>query len=137
VLVMPRDRRDHVQWLVERARYEEALKEAEEIEAQERMALVKTDEVDKTKMHLTAQEIGQKFVEHLVSEGATCILLKNCRRFQDNFIGNFVKAARLCPKVCAHDSKRWENWIFIFAQQRQLQVGHQFYLIPVPKILTT
>ena len=69
VLVMPRDRRDHVQWLVERARYEEALKEAEEIEAQERMAVVKTDDVDMAKMHLTAQEIGQKFVEHLVSEG--------------------------------------------------------------------
>jgi len=75
VLVMPRDRRDHVEWLVQRARYEEALKEAEEIEAQERMAVVKTDEVDKTKIHLTAQEIGQKFVEHLVGEGIFFILL--------------------------------------------------------------
>lgn len=74
VLVKPRDRRDHVEWLVERARYEEALKEAEEIEAQERMAIVKTDE--ETKSHLTAQEIGQKYVEHLVSEGMTRIFRK-------------------------------------------------------------
>ena len=36
--------------------------------------------------------------------------------------GDFVKAAKLCPKVCAHDSKRWENWIFAFAQRKQLQV---------------
>ena len=69
VLVMPRDRRDHVEWLVERARYEEALKEAEEIEAQERMAVIKVDQEAKTKIHLTPQEIGQKYVEHLVSEG--------------------------------------------------------------------
>jgi hypothetical protein len=74
---MPRDRRDHVEWLVERARYEEALKEAEEIEAQERMAVVKTGEDAKTKKHLTAQEIGQKYVEHLVSEGMSFIH-QNC-----------------------------------------------------------
>ena len=35
--------------------------------------------------------------------------------------GDFVKAARLCPKVCGHDTKRWEDWIFVFAQKHQLQ----------------
>jgi hypothetical protein len=86
VLVMPRDRRDHVEWLVERARYEEALKEAEEIEAQERMSVVKTDEDPKTKMHLTAQEIGQKYVEHLVSEGASFVVLSRVFWSSERFL---------------------------------------------------
>jgi hypothetical protein len=34
-----------------------------------------------------------------------------------------VKAARLSPKVCAHDQKRWEDWIFVFAEKHQLQVS--------------
>jgi hypothetical protein len=135
VLVMPRDRRDHVEWLVDRTRYEEALKEAEEIEAQERMAVVKSDEVEKTKIHLTAQDIGQKYVEHLVSEGMSFTLLRSVVKPRTISTGNFVKAAQLSPKVCAHDSKRWENWIFAFAQQRQLQVGSPVYLPPVSKFL--
>ena len=36
-------------------------------------------------------------------------------------VGDFVKAARLCPKVCGQNSKRWEDWIFVFAQKHQLQ----------------
>lgn len=39
------------------------------------------------------------------------------------FSGEFVKAAKLTPKVCGHDSKRWEDWIFAFAEKRQLQVS--------------
>lgn len=71
VRVMPRDRQDHVDWLVERRRYEDALKEAEEIEAQERMVVVKppANQEENKRVHLTAQEIGQKYIEHLVSEG--------------------------------------------------------------------
>ncbi|CAA7259453.1 unnamed protein product [Cyclocybe aegerita] len=105
VRVMPRDRRDHVDWLVERRRYEEALADAEKIEAEESLSGVKpTTGVDeKGRVHLTAQDIGQKYIEHLVHEG------------------DFVKAAKLCPKVCGHDAKRWEDWIFAFAQRRELQ----------------
>ena len=36
--------------------------------------------------------------------------------------GSFAKAARLCPKVCAQDAKRWEDWIWVFAQKQHLQV---------------
>ncbi|EIW51779.1 vacuolar protein sorting-associated protein 41 [Trametes versicolor FP-101664 SS1] len=95
VVVKPRDWRDHVAWLVERKRYEEAL---EEIERQ-------SDEADAAgeKDSIDAVQIGQRYVEHLVGEG------------------DFVKAARLCPKVCGQDTKRWEDWIFVFAQKHQLQ----------------
>lgn len=96
ILVKPRDRRDHVHWLVERKRYEEALEELEIIEAS-------GDTVEEGDDGLTASEIGQRYIEHLINDG------------------DFVKAAQLCPKVCAHDSKRWEDWIFTFAGKRQLQ----------------
>jgi len=43
-------------------------------------------------------------------------------------IGEFMKAARLTPKVCGHDSKRWEDWIFAFADKRQLQVAMLLYM---------
>ncbi|KDR84343.1 hypothetical protein GALMADRAFT_237137 [Galerina marginata CBS 339.88] len=111
VRVMPRDRRDHVGWLVEKERYEEALMEVEKIEAEEAATGVKPSSTGDARVHLSSQDIGQKFIEHLFLEG------------------DFVRAAQLCPKVCAHDVKRWENWIFRFAERRQLQA-----IIPyVPK----
>jgi len=41
---------------------------------------------------------------------------------KDSSIGDFVKAAQLLPKVCAGDARRWENWVFSFAEKRQLKV---------------
>ncbi|KAJ7062940.1 vacuolar assembling protein VPS41 [Mycena amicta] len=94
VVVRRRDRKDHIGWLVDRKRYEEALGEVEKLEA----------EVGSTSTSaISAVEIGQRYIEHLVSDG------------------NFTAAARLTPKVCGRDVKRWENWIFLFQQQRQLQ----------------
>ncbi|KAI0323327.1 vacuolar protein sorting-associated protein 41, partial [Cubamyces sp. BRFM 1775] len=95
VVVKPRDWRDHVAWLVERKRYEEALDEIER-RSGEADASGEKDVVD-------AVQIGQIYIEHLIKEG------------------DFVKAARLCPKVCGQDTKRWEDWIFVFAQKHQLQ----------------
>jgi len=73
---MPRDRKDRVEWLVERRRYEEALTEAGKIETEERMAVVKAEDKaeddEKSKVHLSVQEIGQKYIKHLVNEGASC-----------------------------------------------------------------
>ncbi|KAF8237909.1 vacuolar assembling protein VPS41 [Tricholoma matsutake] len=108
VLVKPRDRRDHVSWLVERRRYEEALDEVERIEAG---GPVEGDEAG-----LNAFEIGQRYIEHLVSEG------------------DFVKAARLCPKVCGHERKHWEDWIFVFAEKHQLQAIIPFVPTDSPRL---
>ncbi|KAJ6544053.1 hypothetical protein B0H19DRAFT_956201 [Mycena capillaripes] len=94
VIVKRRDRRDHIAWLVERKRYEEALLEVERLEADGR-----GDGEDA----VSAVEIGQRYIQHLVNDG------------------EFVNAARLTPKVCGHDAKRWEKWIFLFQQQKQLQ----------------
>lgn len=59
VLVKPRDARDHVAWLVERRRYEEAL------EAVEAIGSATPQE---------AVEIGLRYVEHLVAEGQPFLL---------------------------------------------------------------
>ncbi|KAH7104664.1 vacuolar protein sorting-associated protein 41 [Auriculariales sp. MPI-PUGE-AT-0066] len=53
VIARPRDQRDHVEWLVERKRYEEALEEAQKF--------------DTDGQHTT--RIGEQYVEHLISEG--------------------------------------------------------------------
>jgi vacuolar protein sorting-associated protein 41 len=62
VLVKPRDRRDHVMWLVERRRYEEALDEVESFEADGNGNSKEEDEV-------IIQEIRRKYIHHLVHEG--------------------------------------------------------------------
>jgi hypothetical protein len=113
VIVKPRDERDHVEWLVERRRYEEALDAVEKLSR---------GGVSATGIDSIA--IGQKYIQHLVSEGAYTPGRGLVDDATELGLGDFVKAAQLCPKVCAHDSKRWEDWIFIFAQQNQLNVCH-------------
>lgn len=64
VIVKPRDKMDHVKWLVERRRYEEALEEVEKIEA-EAVGGPGKEALD----GLSVSEIGKKYMEHLVNEG--------------------------------------------------------------------
>lgn len=61
VMVKPRDRKDHINWLVERQRYEEALEELEKLG-------------DSQGGDNNASEIGQKYIEHLVAEGRPAII---------------------------------------------------------------
>lgn len=126
VIVKPRDRRDHVAWLVERKRYEEALEEVEKIQGSG--GSLASDGESETAVD--AVEIGQRYIEHLVGEGRSlslvlvCFVLSTFRLTRGYLIclGSFAKAARLCPKVCAQDPKRWEDWIWVFAQKQHLQV---------------
>ncbi|KAF8528462.1 vacuolar assembling protein VPS41 [Hysterangium stoloniferum] len=53
VLVRPRDKKDHVEWLVQQKRYEEALEVVESMEGE----------------GVDANEIGQQYLEHLFQEG--------------------------------------------------------------------
>lgn len=70
VVVRPRDRRDHVAWLVERKRYEEALEEMEHIEAESKESETGVDAV----------EIGQKYIEHLIGEGERDAAARSMRK---------------------------------------------------------
>lgn len=62
VVVRPRDWRDHVEWLTERARYEEALAEIERQAAAGVTAGPGEDAVD-------AVRIGERYIESLISQG--------------------------------------------------------------------
>jgi hypothetical protein len=97
VLVMPRDKRDHILWLVERRRYEEALEEAEALEAEVNGAVVvatsssngmlgekgvekakasaRDDDGSEGRDPLSSSEIGQKFIEYLVGQGSSSSLV--------------------------------------------------------------
>ncbi|KAI9569265.1 hypothetical protein HD554DRAFT_2092425 [Boletus coccyginus] len=96
VLVRPRDRKDHIAWLVEHKRYEEALDEVEKLGEDQRASEAPDSRIDPV-------HIGARYINHLIGEG------------------EFVKAARLCPKVCGQNVRKWEEWIFVFAQKYQLQ----------------
>jgi vacuolar protein sorting-associated protein 41 len=112
VVVRPRDRRDHIAWLVERRRYEEALEEVQ-----------KLGDTDAADDGVNVVQIGQRYIEHLVAEGQFCRSYRATTLvYEGDNKGDFAKAAHLCPKVCGQDSKRWEDWIFVFAQKHQLQV---------------
>jgi len=67
-----------------------------------------------------ATGIGQRYIEHLIGEGKD--MLCHGLRSNELFAGDFTKAAKLFSKVCGQDTKRWEDWIFVFAQKQQLQV---------------
>ncbi|KIJ69735.1 hypothetical protein HYDPIDRAFT_120723 [Hydnomerulius pinastri MD-312] len=109
VIVRPRDRRDHIAWLVEHQRYEEALDEVEKLSEEERTP-------EKSDPSIDAVQIGERYIKYLVGEG------------------DFPKAARLCPKVCGQDIRRWEEWVFMFAQKQQLQAIIPFVPTDAPQL---
>ncbi|KAI6017010.1 hypothetical protein BKA83DRAFT_347458 [Pisolithus microcarpus] len=109
VFVRPRDRKDHIAWLVERQRYEEALDETEKLGEDEQSS-------DSGGYKIDVVSIGERYLRYLVGEG------------------DFVKAAQLCPKVCGQDAKRWEDWIFVFAQSRNLQAIIPFIPTEAPQL---
>lgn len=67
VIAKPRDRKDHIEWLVERKRYEEALEEVERIHES---AGTLVEDGENT---VDAAEIGRRYLEHLVGEGQSCL----------------------------------------------------------------
>ncbi|CAG8436458.1 3839_t:CDS:10 [Diversispora eburnea] len=94
VLAKPRDLDDHISWLLDRYRYEEALSTLKEAQAW-----------GGSKVY-DLTEVGEKYLGYLVDEG------------------EFAKAAENCPKIIkdSKDSKKlWERWVFRFAELKHLQ----------------
>lgn len=69
VVVKPRDWKDHVAWLVERRRYEEALEEIERRSGTASVGAAAGAGEAKGDDTISAAEIGQRYIEHLISEG--------------------------------------------------------------------
>ncbi|EAU82714.2 vacuolar protein sorting 41 [Coprinopsis cinerea okayama7 len=126
VLVRKRDLRDRVQWLVERAKWEEALKEVEKLEQMEAASgrhrtSDKDREGEENEDHLTVHSIGDKYMDYLVDEG------------------EYDKAASLAPKVCGRGTgpdieKRWDKWIWKFAERKQLHTIIPYVPTEAPRL---
>ncbi|RUP49413.1 hypothetical protein BC936DRAFT_142590 [Jimgerdemannia flammicorona] len=107
VAAKPRDIDDHIQWLLERTRYEEALQAAQE-------ALPWGGS-----KRYNVGELGQKYLSWLVEKG------------------QFAKAAETCPKVLNSDAQLWESWVFRFVELRELQAITPYIPTKEPRLSNT
>jgi len=108
VLSKPRDLDDHICWLLERSRYEEAL-----TSLQEAQVWGGSKVYDFT-------DIGEKYLSYLIEEQE-----------------DFSKAAENCTRILKKDADLWEKWVFIFAKLRQLQEITPFIPSKDPQLSST
>jgi len=94
VVGKPRDQDDHVDWLLEHQRFQDALKV--------------TQEKSRYLKRHTCQEVGRKYLDHLL--GAK----------------EFRRAGQLCSTLLNKDKKRWEEQVFRFAKVHQLKTLSEF-----------
>ncbi|KAI9098827.1 hypothetical protein DFS34DRAFT_619093 [Phlyctochytrium arcticum] len=94
VVAKPRDLEDHIEWLVERKKYEAALKAADEAGPAYEGRLQVNSIV----------EIGKLYLKELVDSG----------RFED--------AAAIMPKILRDNAALWEEWVHIFHDKGQLMI---------------
>ncbi|KAF6748944.1 vacuolar protein sorting 41 [Ephemerocybe angulata] len=108
IIVRKMDKRDRVRWLVERGRWEEALKEVEDLEPEE------GDD-------LTVEAIGQKYLNHLLDEEAydkaAALLPKVCGRGKTKAV-----------------AQRWEEQLWAFAGRGQLQAVIPYVPTDAPRL---
>lgn len=105
--VRKRDVWDHIAWLCEHKRYEEALRVAEK-EGLKGVSAMNGGGRD----GFSVQEIGRKYLEHL---------------FED---GEYAAAARNMSTILGQDTKAWEDWIFRYVQQGQIEVSWRIQVEP-------
>lgn len=91
VMARPRDEKDHVDWLLERKKYEEALVKVEAMGS----------ELASSRGYNSA-EIGRKYLSWLVDEE------------------NLEKAAKVASKILGRNAQAWEDWIFLFVERGKL-----------------
>ncbi|PWN54103.1 hypothetical protein IE53DRAFT_39224 [Violaceomyces palustris] len=91
VISRPRDEKDHVDWLLERKRYEEALVKVEALGTKQ----AKVYGYD-------AEDIGKKYLSWLVEEN------------------NYERAAKVASKILGRNVQAWEDWIFLFVEKGML-----------------
>ncbi|KAK4056323.1 Vacuolar protein sorting-associated protein 41 [Microbotryomycetes sp. JL221] len=88
VVARSRDQIDHVQWLIEQEKFEQALSVL--------------DKDTSVAGQFDVVELGQQYLHHLIDAE------------------QFEKAAKACPKILGINAKRWEDWVFLFAERGHL-----------------
>eukprot|EP01113_Clastostelium_recurvatum_P018176 TRINITY_DN2143_c0_g1_i1.p1 TRINITY_DN2143_c0_g1~~TRINITY_DN2143_c0_g1_i1.p1 ORF type:complete len:931 (-),score=291.81 TRINITY_DN2143_c0_g1_i1:56-2848(-) len=104
VIARPRDLDDHISWLLDRKRYNEALQAAEANEAR------------LTGGAKRLEEIGDKYLHELLQSGRA------------------AEAAAEAPKILKEDAKRWETFTFAFGQAKQLRELSPYIPINNPRL---
>ncbi|KAN0061073.1 Vacuolar protein sorting-associated protein 41 [Thecaphora frezii] len=97
VVSRPRDERDHVEWLLERKKYEAALVKVE--------AMGKRTAKERG---FDAEEIGKKYLNWLVEED------------------RYDQAAKVASKILGRNVQAWEDWIFLFVEKGKLGTAIPF-----------
>ncbi|KAJ3338876.1 Vacuolar protein sorting-associated protein 41 [Gonapodya sp. JEL0774] len=106
VMARPRDLSDHIEWLLERQRYEEALAAAEAAGEEYSGRVAVHDIVD----------IGQKYLGTLTADG------------------RYAEAAAACPKILRSDTALWEKWVYTFRDSKQLPALVPFLPTGTPQL---
>jgi len=91
IMAKPRDLEDHIEWLLERKKYEEAL-----------IAVEQADSSYGGRSVHDIVDIGQKYMTSLVNEN------------------RFSEAAAICPKILRQNGELWEEWILLFNKSNKL-----------------
>ncbi|CAB4404044.1 unnamed protein product [Rhizophagus irregularis] len=107
VLAKPRDLDDHISWLLERLRYEEALSSLQEAQAWGGSKI----------FNLT--DLGERYLTYLIEEE------------------EFIKAAENCERILKDNRELWEKWVFTFANLRQLQAITPYIPFEKPQLSST
>ncbi|KND01521.1 uncharacterized protein SPPG_03320, partial [Spizellomyces punctatus DAOM BR117] len=108
VVAKPRDLDDHIEWLVERKRYEEALQAAEKAGPTYEGRLQVHSIVD----------IGRKYMDTLLDQG------------------RFDEVASICPKILRANGELWEEWIRKFAKYDHLMIIYPKIPVKNPQLTT-
>ncbi|KAJ1977683.1 Vacuolar protein sorting-associated protein 41 [Dimargaris xerosporica] len=111
ICARPRDWKDRVEWMVQRARYKEALD------------ILQAEETHPTGPPLPPNlitTVGERYLEHLV-----------------DVEHNYTQAGRVCGMVLRTNAPLWEKWIFYFAQLNQLQAISPVVPTAAPRLSST
>ncbi|KAM3580631.1 Vacuolar protein sorting-associated protein 41 [Umbelopsis sp. WA50703] len=108
VAAYPRDQDDHIQWLLEHRKYEEALQTA-------RQAIENGTPSEK----FDVGDIGQQYLMWLMEH----------ERYED--------AAAACENILENDQDIWEKWIFKFAEIGELKAMASHIPIQHPQLSST
>ncbi|RXW18809.1 hypothetical protein EST38_g7044 [Candolleomyces aberdarensis] len=153
ILVRKRDRRDRIRWLVDRGKWEEALKAVEELERIEALSGVTPSSSDKKKGKHKAEEVaegnasekpaGDKDKDKAGPSPEDDYLTVQAigQKYIQHLLSldSYTHAASLLPKVCGRGkskatAQRWEVWIWEFAGRGQLQVVIPYVPTDAPRL---
>ena len=107
VLGKPRDCDDHVAWLLEKEQFEDALNCA--LQWKEQLQWI------------SVQQVGKKLLRDLIARKEYEKVCSSPARMTIWLTGWLQACNWLHPILGERDAEQWADWIFVFAQHRQIE----------------